>query len=277
MTYRFCGSKLKQWKDIDISNIDNIAVAVICGSFNPMHQAHIDMYNVVGDVLKENGRHRSLLVGGFVSPVNDRYEKEGLHSFTERAAVCEASLVNHPALSVDRWEGLQPKYVYTVFVLEHMQQEVQKWYEEDAQPDAAQLSWIRQHPVLTIFVCGSDLFSSFLIPNCWQLPLLERLLDNFDVLVLRRSGTSGCKEVLESHGSVIHQNLVETDESTVLLTLDLSRYSFIESELLSSPITSTDIRERLLRDPNTDLVSLVPPTAIDLVRAYYGRGAATTQ
>ncbi|CBH11234.1 hypothetical protein, conserved [Trypanosoma brucei gambiense DAL972] len=271
MSYRFFASKLKPWKDIVTESVDCLVVAALCGSFNPMHKTHVEMYNLVEEVLKGTVWQKSLLVGGFVSPVNDGYEKEGLHSFEERAAVCDASLAGHPALSVDRWEGLQPDFVNTFWVLDHIQRQVQNWYENDANPNEAQLSWLREHPVRVLFVCGSDLSATFLIPGVWELPLLKRLLDNFGIVVYRRPGTPSWKELLEAEGSVVHDDLVEEDGSMTPLSLDLSSYSIIETDLLNSFISATDIRKQLLMEPAADLTAFVIPTAEELIRKFYGK------
>ncbi|KAG8342363.1 nicotinamide mononucleotide adenylyltransferase [Trypanosoma vivax] len=268
--YKFYGLKLTPWSDMDLGAIDCIAVVAMCGSFNPIHQTHLDMYGVACDAIMRR-TPRVLLAGGFLSPVNDLYGKEGLNQFKKRAEICKAAVSGHPSLSLDEWEGRQSHYVRTVFVLEHLQQEVQRWYEVKAEPSVEQLQWVQRNPIRVLFLCGGDLFASFLQPGCWSVPLLKRLLDQFDIFVVRRPGTPGCQALLEKCGSVIEGR---DEESGDIVHLDLSTYHYNETETLCSTISSTDIRACLLRDPMSDISSVVPSGAESLIRYYYG-GLAT--
>ncbi|ORC87711.1 nicotinamide mononucleotide adenylyltransferase [Trypanosoma theileri] len=304
-SYHFCGAKLMPWHKIDVTVVMHLAVVVMCGSFNPMHVAHIAMYEAACDTLlnkkyndnsekKEASVSRKndskiVVVGGFVSPVNDHYKKEELRPFAQRSAICAASLREHPSLALDEWEGLQPNYVRTFYVLEHLQESVQRWYETDASPNEEQLAWVRQHPVRVVFLCGGDLFSSFLRPGCWPLELLRKLLDSFDVLVVRRAGSAGCAEMMrqQKNGSVLCESVGEadTDNTTInsnnnnnnnnnnkVLSLDLVAYHFLEAEIFANTISSSMIREILMDNPNADLRGLVVEGAETLVRAYYTDG-----
>ncbi|KAH9599274.1 Cytidyltransferase-like domain [Trypanosoma melophagium] len=298
-SYQFSGVKLIPWHAIDLTAVVRLVVVVMCGSFNPMHVAHIAMYEAACDAI-QNKKHSdsvegtaslpvkkdlmTVVVGGFVSPVNDHYKKEELRPFSQRSAICTASLREHPSLAVDEWEGLQPNYVRTFHVLEHLQKSVQSWYEMDAGPSEAQLAWVRQHPVRVVFVCGSDLFASFLRPGCWPLKLLRKLLETFEVLVVRRAGSAGCAEMLQQqkNGPVSYE-FVEEEDSTnttinknekkkMLLTLDVAAYHFIEAEIFANTISSSMIRRILMDDPKADLRGLVVEGAETLVRTYYTDG-----
>ncbi|KEG14810.1 nicotinamide mononucleotide adenylyltransferase [Trypanosoma grayi] len=276
-SYSFCGAKLTPWCEIDVSKVRRLLLIAMCGSFNPIHEAHTAMYDAAWNALMretDGTLAAEAVVGGFVSPVNDGYGKECLRPFAERAAMCAASLAGHPSLSVDEWEGRQPTYVRTFCVLDHLQRAAQKWYEDDAGPSEAQRAWVRQNPVRVVFVCGSDLFASFLRPGCWPLGLLKRLLDSFDVLVVRRVGSPGCAAILRQSDPVLQERVQEVDGSTTLLTLDLSVYHFKEADLYDNPISSTTIRDLLAADPAANLRGLVPASGEALIRACYTGGVS---
>ncbi|KAF5225331.1 hypothetical protein ECC02_001509 [Trypanosoma cruzi] len=275
-SYRLSGLKLTPWSAIDVMVVRRLALVAMCGSFNPIHLAHIAMYDAARDALMHHTEATDapsnvVVVGGFFSPVNDHYGKEGLRPFAQRAAICKAALADHPSLAVDEWEGLQPMYVRTVHVLDHLQKAAQRWYETDAAPNATQLAWVRQHPLSVVFVCGSDLFASFLRPGCWSLKLLKQLLDNFDVMVVRRACTNvGCEDMLRRHGSFLRENVKDTEnDCTRLLTLDLAAYRFMEVEIFANETSSSAVREALAADHAADISNLVPAGADSLIRAFY--------
>ncbi|RNF20055.1 nicotinamide mononucleotide adenylyltransferase [Trypanosoma conorhini] len=279
--YRFCGSKLVPWSALDVRVTSRLVILVMCGSFNPIHRAHIAMFDAAREALMPPKEATDVsptvvVAGGFISPANDDYGKGNLRPFAQRAAICRAALADHTSLALDEWEGLQPTYVRTFYVLEHLQKAAQRWYETDAAPNKAQLEWVRQHPLQVVFLCGSDLFATFFQPGCWALGLLRRLLESFGVVVTRRAGSAaGCAEMLRRHGSLLQGRVEDTEggRGTTPMTLDLSKYRFTEVEIFTNNISSSAIREALAADPSAELSSLVPAGAESLIRAFYTKDA----
>lgn len=57
-------------------------VLVSCGSFSPITNLHLRMFEMVADHIKFNTNYE--IVGGYFSPVSDDYKKVGLASARDR-------------------------------------------------------------------------------------------------------------------------------------------------------------------------------------------------
>jgi nicotinamide mononucleotide adenylyltransferase len=205
------------------------AILVSCGSYNPIHCAHVAMMHEAKHAL-ESSAH--IVLGAYVSPVNDGYGKAGLASFSQRAAVCDAMLQDDDLVMIDRWEGLQPEYVRSYYVLCHVRDAVLQHYGSSI--DAARVD--------VYLVCGGDLFETFYRPNCWKLSLLRKIFDEFRLAVAYRSGSQSPTEVLSTAEPITSTQ--EPGES-----LDLRPYAskVVVFELPPNTTSSTLIRDLIGR------------------------------
>jgi nicotinamide mononucleotide adenylyltransferase len=61
-------------------------VLVACGSFSPVTYLHLRMFEMAVDFVRQNTEFE--VVGGYLSPVSDKYRKPGLLSAEHRYAPC---------------------------------------------------------------------------------------------------------------------------------------------------------------------------------------------
>lgn len=59
-------------------------VLVACGSFSPITHMHLRMFEMAVDHVRQNMSDEYEVIGGYMSPVSDRYNKAGLASATHR-------------------------------------------------------------------------------------------------------------------------------------------------------------------------------------------------
>lgn len=71
-------------------------VVVACGSFSPITHMHLRMFEMAVDHVKQNMSDVYEVVGGYMSPVSDRYNKAGLASAAHRFVSPPPSL--HPSI-----------------------------------------------------------------------------------------------------------------------------------------------------------------------------------
>lgn len=240
--YRLKTNKLKKLSQCAKSTAASYVVLVMCGAFNPIHSAHIQLYEASKRKMEEEN---SVVLGGFVSPVSDAYKKPGLASFRDRSAVVELALEDHAELALDEWEGLQPTYTRTYFVLAHIEVEIREYY-QSSEPTAMNDVQSSGQELKVVFACGGDLFASFFIPNVWPLNFLQRLIDEFPIVVAQRElgGITGEGELRErmAHCSLIQ----EIDGSVFQLSFQTSRIHFCRF-IFDDNTSSTQIRELVKR------------------------------
>uniref|UniRef100_A0A8C3I236 Nicotinamide nucleotide adenylyltransferase 3 n=2 Tax=Chrysemys picta bellii TaxID=8478 RepID=A0A8C3I236_CHRPI len=92
-------------------------VLLACGSFNPITNMHMRLFELARDHLHQTGRYR--VIEGIISPVNDSYGKKGLVSARHRIAMAQLALETSDWIRVDPWESEQEKWTETVKVLRH--------------------------------------------------------------------------------------------------------------------------------------------------------------
>ncbi|KAJ8025350.1 Nicotinamide/nicotinic acid mononucleotide adenylyltransferase 3 [Holothuria leucospilota] len=92
-------------------------VLLACGSFNPVTNMHLRMFEIARDYLHRTGRYQ--VIGGILSPVNDAYGKKDLVSSHHRAEMCKLAIQHSNWLRVDLWEILQDSWTPTAKALNH--------------------------------------------------------------------------------------------------------------------------------------------------------------
>ncbi|CAJ1004764.1 putative Cytidylyltransferase-like [Leishmania naiffi] len=260
-------------------------VLVICGSFNPIHNAHLKLYDAAKRSIE--GVDGRVVLGGFLSPVSDAYGKPGLRCAADRVQVMEKALCHHPDLSVDTWECQQPTYTRTVFVLRALEEHVNAWY---AQSEPAAMEWLTSHGrhVRVVFACGADLFFSFWHPGCWSLCLLRQLLDSFPLVVVQRGGARGSISDSDDFARLCQTAplLSETAEDGERIEIDMLRYTFTFAAFSAPDDTSsTAVRNaaiELAKTPADEVMAraalqsrlrgMLPEAAVQLVVDLYGEG-----
>ncbi|XP_061492736.1 nicotinamide/nicotinic acid mononucleotide adenylyltransferase 3 isoform X4 [Rhineura floridana] len=95
-----------------------------CGSFNPITNMHMRLFEVARDHLHQTGKYR--VIGGIISPVSDDYGKQGLVEARHRIAMAQLALETSDWIRVDRWESEQRQWSETVIVLRHHYKELLK-------------------------------------------------------------------------------------------------------------------------------------------------------
>ncbi|XP_048190587.1 uncharacterized protein LOC125342463 isoform X1 [Perognathus longimembris pacificus] len=97
-------------------------VLLACGSFNPITNMHLRLFEVARDHLHQTGMYR--VIQGIISPVSDHYGKKDLVASHHRVAMARLALQTSNWIRVDPWESEQAQWMETVKVLRHHHQEL---------------------------------------------------------------------------------------------------------------------------------------------------------
>ncbi|XP_077370864.1 nicotinamide/nicotinic acid mononucleotide adenylyltransferase 1 isoform X3 [Festucalex cinctus] len=90
-------------------------VLLACGSFNPITNMHLRMFELARDYLEDTGRYK--VVKGIVSAVGDGYKKKGLIEASHRVKMARLATENSEWITVDTWESSQTEWVETAKVI----------------------------------------------------------------------------------------------------------------------------------------------------------------
>ncbi|KAI5095646.1 nicotinamide nucleotide adenylyltransferase 1, partial [Silurus meridionalis] len=197
-------------------------VLLACGSFNPITNMHLRMFELARDHLEETGRYS--VVKGIISPVGDAYKKKGLIEACHRVKMARLATESCRWISVDDWESQQAEWVETAKV---MRNQLLNWGSARWQPfsrhinpsqhrDAPAETAIRwkvfwplsytppRESVQLKLLCGADVLESFSIPNLWKTEDIKEIVGCFGLVCITRNGSDAEKFVYES--DVLHEH-----------------------------------------------------------------------
>ncbi|XP_020115227.1 nicotinamide/nicotinic acid mononucleotide adenylyltransferase isoform X2 [Ananas comosus] len=206
-------------------------VLVASGSFNPPTYMHLRMFELAKDALREAGY---VVLGGYMSPVNDAYKKKDLLPATHRVRLCELACRSSSFVMVDPWEAKQSSYQRTLTVLSRIQDSLCK-------------SGIVNQALRVMLLCGSDLLESFSIPGVWIPDQVKTICWDFGIVSIRREG----KDVEK----IVSNNEMLCEYKSNIISVD---------EIVPNQISSTRLRECIRR--GLSVKYLTPDEVIDYIK-----------
>ncbi|OBS75453.1 hypothetical protein A6R68_13980 [Neotoma lepida] len=183
-------------------------VLLACGSFNPITNMHLRLFELAKDHMNATGKYR--VIKGIISPVGDAYKKKGLIPAYHRIIMAELATKNSHWVEVDTWESLQKEWVETVKVLSL----------------AVQQDSGHEGPTVE----SGDLLESFSVPNLWKIEDITQIVANYGLICITRTGSDAQKFIYESDVLWRHQSNIH-----------------LVDEWITNDISSTKIRRALRR------------------------------
>ncbi|KAE9380290.1 Nucleotidylyl transferase [Stipitochalara longipes BDJ] len=195
MLYKFPHNKLKH-----CTTKANPIVLVSCGSFSPISILHLQMFEITERYIKSakfTGPNFEV-VGSYLSPVSDAYQKPSLVPAHHRLEMCSIAAEDTRNLMVDSWEALrcneagEPVYTKTIDVLRHFDHEINEVLGGIQAPDGA---CKRAQIVLII---GADVAIPMADPNIWAASELDRILGGYGAFIVERPAQIDINQALGS-------------------------------------------------------------------------------
>ncbi|XP_060750526.1 nicotinamide/nicotinic acid mononucleotide adenylyltransferase 1 [Tachysurus vachellii] len=189
-------------------------VLLACGSFNPITNMHLRMFELARDHLEDTGRYR--VVKGIISPVGDGYQKKGLIEACHRIEMARLATESSSWISVDDWEGQQAEWVETVKVIRHHHAEMSSEDDLHDMVDTVKFTKKRRLDVESFsdhnrsetlqlkLLCGADVLESFSIPKLWKKEDVTEIVGRFGLVCITRGGFDAEKFVYQS--DVLHKH-----------------------------------------------------------------------
>ncbi|PWW75173.1 Nucleotidylyl transferase [Tuber magnatum] len=236
-------------------------VLVACGSFSPITHMHLRMFEMAVDHVKQ-GMSEFEVVGGYLSPVSDRYNKAGLASAAHRVRMCELACdETSDWLMVDPWEAGQPEYQPTAVVLDHISYEINHNLGGIPYPPpplqstdylTVPTTTTPRKPARLMLLGGSDLLQTMSQPGVWSQSDLNHILTTHGLFIIERSGSdiSDALAPLKEWSDAAGKNWMENIQ-------------FVR-QLIANDISSTRIRQFLRQGMSVQY--LLPQVVIEYIR-----------
>ncbi|KAM9604897.1 nicotinamide/nicotinic acid mononucleotide adenylyltransferase 3 isoform 1-T2 [Trichechus inunguis] len=171
-------------------------VLLACGSFNPITNMHLRMFEVARDYLHQTGVYQ--VIKGIISPVNDNYGKKDLVAAHHRVAMARLALQTSDWIQVDSWESEQAQWMETVKVLRHHRSELLRSLPQMEGPGDKALSLAPAAVPELKLLCGADVLKTFQTPNLWKDEHIQEIVEKFGLVCVGRAGHDPKGYILES-------------------------------------------------------------------------------
>ncbi|XP_067898202.1 nicotinamide/nicotinic acid mononucleotide adenylyltransferase 3 isoform X2 [Heterodontus francisci] len=239
--------------------INRVPVALLaCGSFNPITNMHLRMFELARDHLHHTGLYK--VIKGIISPVNDRYGKKGLVGAKHRVAMVQHALEASDWITDDPWESQQEQWVETVMVLRHHYNVLLHQYQAMTGTSLESTKTLKQenkvdlseaHPVVPRLklLCGADVLKTFDIPNLWKDKHIEEIVQKFGLVCISRGDVDPQRFIYESDILFKHRHNIH-----------------VVREWVPNDISATHIRRALRRGHSVKY--LLPESVIDYIQQH---------
>ncbi|KAK4053881.1 Nicotinamide/nicotinic acid mononucleotide adenylyltransferase 1 [Microbotryomycetes sp. JL221] len=251
--YRFPTYRLQALTDAHKTPL----VLVACGSFSPVTFLHLRMFEMARDDARLNTDYQ--VVGGYLSPVNDRYLKPGLASAAHRINMCNLAVQDMSEwIMVDPWEARQPDYSPTAQVLDHFDYELNTVRGGAdvlvTDPDTGDVRVIKKRIQIKL-LAGSDLIMTMSEPGVWAEKDLHHILGRYGCYIIERAESELDKSIFSS--SAVHSR------SPLALYRDNIH---MVNQLVQNDVSSTKVRLFLRR--GLSVLYLVPTVVAKYIERH---------
>jgi nicotinamide mononucleotide adenylyltransferase len=184
----------------EISETNRNLILVLTGAFSPIHKMHVQLLENVKKFMEE--KHNFNVIGGYLSPAHDAYNKFGLLNAFHRVNMCELEIENSNWIMVDKWECTQPSFVMQNEVLQHIKEVVSKKIQDFD----------------IFYCCGSDLLQSQMsIHHLLKFGVICQIRPNYDRNLIKKFENEKnlyfCEEEINFTSSSLIRSLISKKES----------------------------------------------------------------
>ncbi|XP_030624493.1 nicotinamide/nicotinic acid mononucleotide adenylyltransferase 1 isoform X1 [Chanos chanos] len=240
-------------------------VLLACGSFNPITNMHLRMFELARDHLEDTGQYR--VVRGIISPVGDAYKKKGLIEAYHRVEMARLATESSDWIRVDNWESQQNEWLETAKVIRHHHAELltadknnddvdsvkfakrRRLEETECSYENTCCSHTRTDTAQLKLLCGADVLESFGVPNLWKQEDIEEIVGRHGLVCITRCGTDVDKFIHQSDQLWKHRKNIH-----------------VVKEWVTNDISATHIRRALRRGQS--IRYLLPDTVVNYIQEH---------
>ncbi|KAM3866010.1 nicotinamide/nicotinic acid mononucleotide adenylyltransferase 3 [Diretmus argenteus] len=211
-----------------------------CGSFNPITNQHMRLFELARDHMHSTGRYQ--VVGGIVSPVSDGYGKQSLVLAEHRIAMAKLAIKSSNWLTVDEWESQQPDWMETVVTM--------RCGTLSSRPPHHHVPPLPSGPAPQLkLLCGADFLDTFKVPGLWKDKHVEEVAGRFGLVCVSRGGLQPERAMHESDTLSRHQQNI-----------------FLVREWVRNETSATEVRRAVRR--GLSVKYLIPDSVIEYIKEH---------
>ncbi|KAI9759262.1 MAG: hypothetical protein M4579_002471 [Chaenotheca gracillima] len=220
---------------------------VSCGSFSPITNLHLRMFEMAADYVKFNTEFE--VCAAYLSPVSSAYKKAGLATGEDRIKMCEiAANETSSWIMCSPWEAEKETYTPTAAVLDYFDHELNEVQ------GGVETSTGERKKFRIALLAGADLIATMSSGSVWSDSDLDHILGKYGAFIVERSGTDladalSCLQTWK-HNIFIIQQLIANDVSSTKIRLFLRRGMNIEY-LIPRPVINYINEHDLYKDDVT--------------------------
>lgn len=173
-------------------------ILLLFGAFSPITNMHLRALEMAKETIQQASTNRKV-IAGYISPVSDFYQKNGLVNWKHRVQMCKLAVADSSWLMVDEWECGLKEWTKSVDLLRHLTQELSKK--------------MNGHAFQVGIVMGSDLFNTFIDQSRWTVEELRELAEHNLMLVIER----GPDCYAEAKEIVLSNDVLFANRSNILM------------------------------------------------------------
>lgn len=224
-------------------------VLLACGSFNPITNQHMRLFELARDHMHSTGKYKVLC--GIVSPVSDSYGKQGLVPAKHRIAMAKLALQSSDWIRVDEWESQQPDWTETVVTMRyHYNHILQKYQENTMHKLSSENTTATSNPSLELkLLCGADFLDSFKTPGLWTDEHIEEVSGHFGLVCVSRGG-------LQPERTVHDSDILSRHRQNI----------FLVTEWVRNETSATEVRRALRRGASVKY--LIPDPVLHYIQQH---------
>lgn len=230
-------------------------VLLACGSFNPITNMHLRLFEVARDHLHQTGTYQ--VIGGIISPVSDNYKKKDLAAAHHRVAMVRLALQTSDWIRVDPWESEQAQWTETVKVLRHHNELLRYLPQEEGRGQGRAVAPAPAAMPELKLLCGADILKTFQTPNLWKDEHIQEIVEKFGLVCVGRAGH-------DLKGYISDSPILQRYQHNILLV----------REPVQNDISATYIRRALSHGQSVKY--LLPDTVIAYIKDHnlYSTGSS---
>lgn len=225
-------------------------VLLACGSFNPITNQHMRLFELARDHMHSTGKYKVL--SGIVSPVSDSYGKQGLVPAKHRIAMAKLALQSSDWIRVDEWESQQPDWTETVVTMRYHYNHLLQKYQNSTTTHklSNENSTATSNPSVQLkLLCGADFLDTFKTPGLWTDEHIEEVSGHFGLVCVTRGGLQPERTVHESDILSRHKQNI-----------------FLVTEWVRNETSATEVRRALRRGASVKY--LIPDAVLQYIQQH---------